>query len=168
MLIVSSLAGARPAFEAHRPAYVISLLEGDEAPPAFSGLDGARHLKLCVAREACVETISNAAKDRAREIVSFVNAWDGRGDILIHCSRGVARSTAAAYIIMCMRGGAGGETTAAKALRRAAPYADPCPLLVAYADEILGRDGEMIDAIDALAPPSPAIEAPVVTLSLAA
>ena len=60
------------------------------------------------------------------------------------------------------------ENEIARRLRQAAPYADPCPLLVAYADEIMGRDGRMIDAIDDLPPPCPEISAPTLTLHIAA
>ena len=55
-----------------------------------------------------------------------------------------------------------------KRLRAVAPHADPCPMLVTYADEILGRDGRMADAVDDLCPPSPAISAPLAMVALAA
>ncbi len=168
MLIVSSLAGAADAYRTHRPARVISLLSEEEAPPAFAGLDPANRLLLYVDRESCAETISRAAKARARDIIDFVRAWDGKGDILIHCNRGVSRSTAAAFIIMCMKEPATPEQDLLRRLRSVAPHADPCPLLVNYADELLGRDGRMTDAIDDLCPPSPAISAPVAMIKLAA
>ncbi|MBI1366077.1 MAG: hypothetical protein GC153_09010 [Alphaproteobacteria bacterium] len=168
MLIVSSLEGVRTAFATHRPKCVISLLSEDDAVPSFKTLDPAKHLKLYVERESCAATISAAAKERAREIVAFVRDWDRREDVLIHCNRGVSRSTAAAFIIMCMSAPDISEATLAAALRRAAPFADPCPMLVSYADDILDRKGRMIDAIEALPPPAPAISAPIVTLPLTA
>lgn len=168
MLIVSSLAGAAGAFRDHRPARVISLLSEDEAAPDFAGLDAGHRLLLYVDRESCGATISRAARARAREIVDFVRAWDGKGDILIHCNRGISRSTAAAFIVMCMLEPATGEQALMRRLRAVAPHADPCPMLITYADEILGRDGRMTDAVDDLGPPSPAISAPVTLVSLAA
>ena len=169
MLIVSSLAGAAEAFARHRPKAVISLLsEEEEEAPVFQGLDPMAHLLLYVERESCSETISKAATARARDIVDFVRRWDGDGDILIHCNRGVSRSTAAAFIILCMREPQTPEAELMKRLRAAAPHADPCPLLVTYADEILGRDGRMADAVDDLCPPCPAISAPVAMVKLAA
>jgi predicted protein tyrosine phosphatase len=168
MLIVSSLDAAHKAFAAYEPARVISLLSGDETVPKFEGVAPERHLSLYVERESCGRTISAAARERAGEIVDFIRKWNGDGDILIHCNRGVSRSTAAAFIIMCMRAPKEKEAALAETLRKAAPYADPCPLLVSYADELLGRDGRMVEAIEDLPPPSPAISAPLLTLPLAA
>ena len=167
MLIVSSLDGAQDAFAAHTPARVISLLSQDETAPHFDGLTPANHLHLYVERDACAETINKAAKGRAEEILSFLDQWDGAGDILIHCNRGVSRSMAAAYIIQCAKDPGADEEALATALRKAAPHADPCPLIVAHADEILDRDGRMLDAIQDITPPCADIAAPVVTLPLA-
>lgn len=168
MLIVSSLAGAADAYEKRRPAQVISLLSEEEAAPNFAGLDPARHLMLYVDRESCAATINDAARARAKKIIDFVRRWDGESDILVHCNRGVSRSTAAAYLILCMIEPTTSEAALMKRLRLAAPHADPCPLLVNYADELLGRDGRMTDALDDLCPPCPAISAPLAEVPLAA
>lgn len=153
MLIVSSLAGAPEAFAKQRPGMVISLLSEEEAAPDFPGLAATSHLLLYVERESCAETISRAARQRAKQIIDFVSGWNGAGDLLVHCNRGVSRSTAAAFIVLCMREPSASEAGLMKRLRTAAPHADPCPLLVSYADEILARDGRMIDAVDDLSPP---------------
>ncbi|MEE2691178.1 MAG: hypothetical protein VX640_06535 [Pseudomonadota bacterium] len=168
MLIVSSLSQACRAFAAHKPARVLSLLSEEEELPCFDSLPDDRHLKLYVPRESCAKSISDAAHKRAEEIVRFVNDWDGEGDILIHCNRGISRSMAAAFIILCIKEPQTSEAAHAARLRRIAPYADPCPLLVSYADDFMGREGRMLEAIEDLPPPCPAISAPVVTLPLAA
>lgn len=168
MIIVSSLAGVADAYAKHRPTRVISLLSEEELAPEFPGLDRARHLSLYVARESCAETINLAARDRAEQIIAFVNEWDGAGEILIHCNRGVSRSTAAAFIVLCMKEPKASEAALMRRLRIAAPHADPCPLMVNYADEILGRDGRMTDALDDLSPPCAAISAPIAMVKLAA
>ena len=168
MLIVSSLANAADAYARLKPGRVISLLSEDEVVPSFPGLPDDRHLKLYVARESCAASIADAAKSRAREIIDFARMWDGEGDILIHCHRGVSRSTAAAFIILCMREPETSEVTLLRRLRCAAPHADPCPLFVSYADEILGRDGRMAEALDDLCPPCAAMPAPLATVKVAA
>jgi predicted protein tyrosine phosphatase len=166
MLIISSLADACCAFARHRPSRVISLLSEDECLPCFDGLGEERHLKLYVERESCAQSISDAARTRSAEIVNFVRNWDGEGGVLVHCNRGVSRSTAAAFIIQCMRAPGARESALAATLRRAAPFADPCPLLVSYADEILGRDGRMTEAVEDLPPPCVALRAPITPMPL--
>lgn len=168
MLIVSSLAGAAEAYRKHQPKRVISLLSEEETAPVFEGLDPSMRLLLYVDRESCAESISRAASARAKEIIDFANSWDGKGDILIHCNRGVSRSTAAAFIIMCIKEPSAPESELIARLRSVAPHADPCPLLVNYADKLLGRDGRMTDAIDDLCPPCAAISAPAALVRLSA
>ncbi|GAB4522165.1 MAG: tyrosine phosphatase family protein [Amphiplicatus sp.] len=166
MLIVSSLSDACRAYAEYKPARVISLLSDDDAVPCFDALPAERHLQLYVDRESCGESINAAARRRAEDVVGFVRKWDGRGDILVHCSRGVSRSTAAAFVVMCLREPNTAEAALASRLRAAAPFADPCPLLIAYADALMGRGGRMIDAIEDLPPPIPTIRAPTVALPL--
>lgn len=168
MLIVSSLAGAAEAYARLKPGRVISLISEEEAAPVFPGLPAGRHLKLYVERESCAASIAEAARSRAKEVIEFAKDWDGTGDILIHCNRGVARSTAAAFIILCMREPQTPEAALMRRLRSAAPHADPCPLFITYADEILGREGRMADALDDLGPPCSAMPAPLATVKVAA
>ena len=165
MVIVSSLAGAAAAYARYRPAGVISIVSEEDVAPQFPDLPPERHLRLYVDRESCAAAIDAAARERAGEIVRFLNDSDPTGDVLIHCSRGVSRSTAAAYIVLCSRAAPGTEQALARKLRRAAPFADPCPLLVSYADELLGRGGRMIEAIEDLPPPASTISAPAVAIS---
>lgn len=159
MLIVCSLADAERAFAAHRPACVISLLSDGERPPAFA--PSARRLTLSADREFSADAIAAAARERAEAIVAFAKDWDGEGGVLIHCHRGISRSTAAAFIIMCVRSPHASERELAARMRKDAPHADPCPLLVSYADDLLGRGGRMIDAIEELPASRTAICAPV-------
>ena len=67
--------------------------------------------------------------------------------MLVHCWAGISRSMAATYIILCDRFGRGSELMAARAIRSRAPHAYPNALLVRHADELLGRQGRMIEAI---------------------
>lgn len=167
MLIVSSLAGAQDAFSTHNPNWVISLLSSEESAPSFDGLPVNNHLHLYLESDDCSATISTAAEARANEIINFIRGWDGAGNILIHCNRGVSRSMAAAFIILCATNPDRSERAMADILRNAAPHADPCLLMISHADEILERDGEMLDAIEEMTPPCSEIAAPTMTLPLA-
>jgi len=167
MLIVSSLSNAQDAYAAYAPVRVISLLSHDESAPHFNGLSPAHHLHLYFESDASSATMSTAAKRRAEEILRFIENWDDTGDILIHCNRGVSRSMAAAYIIMCAKASGKDEEALASDLRHAAPHADPCLMMISHADEILDRNGLMLDAVQDMPPPCADIAAPSVTLPLA-
>jgi predicted protein tyrosine phosphatase len=70
--------------------------------------------------------------------------------MLIHCWAGISRSTAAAFILACDRAGAGSEARLARMLRERAKHADPNRLMVRIGDDLLGRRGKMVDAIEAI------------------
>lgn len=172
MLIISSLENAIDSFRRHAPSRVVSLLSEDEAVPLFPGFESSRHLKLYVEQESCAAEINAAARKRAGELVEFAENWartsDHSENVLVHCKRGVARSTAAAFIILCAAEPHESESDLLARIREAAPHADPCPLFVNYADEIMGRDGRMLDALDDLGPPVTVLSAPAARVQVAA
>ena len=68
--------------------------------------------------------------------------------LLIHCHAGISRSTAAAAVLMAQFN-AGRETEAFLALLDMRPHAWPNTRMVDMADRILGRDGALLDGLDA-------------------
>ena len=70
--------------------------------------------------------------------------------MVIHCYAGISRSTAAAFVAVCVLNPAGTEAAIARALRRASPTATPNIRIVALADDVLGRRGHMVEAITAI------------------
>jgi predicted protein tyrosine phosphatase len=80
----------------------------------------------------------------------FVEGWDRREPMLIHCYAGVSRSTASAYIAVCQLSPHRDEHEIAQTLRAASPTATPNLRFVALADERLGRNGRMVSAIEAI------------------
>ena len=81
------------------------------------------------------------------ELLRFVHVWDRAEPMVIHCYAGVSRSTAAAYIAACALAPKRDEFAIARSLRLASPTASPNALLVALADDALGRRGRMREAI---------------------
>jgi predicted protein tyrosine phosphatase len=80
-------------------------------------------------------------------ILSFARSWEDRSPLLIHCWAGISRSSAAAFIVACDRN-PGCEREIAVELRLRAPFCTPNRLMIALADDLLSRDGRMVDAID--------------------
>ena len=66
--------------------------------------------------------------------------------ILCHCAAGISRSSAAAFILHCMDLGPGHEQEAARRVMASRDIAWPNLRIVTFADELLERDGAMIDA----------------------
>lgn len=84
-------------------------------------------------------------QDIAAILEFFAGMPDGR--VLVHCSAGISRSTAAAYIGLCQALGPGGERDALAAVIAARPQALPNRRIVRIADDLLGRGGEMTQVI---------------------
>jgi predicted protein tyrosine phosphatase len=90
------------------------------------------------------------ASAHVEQLISFVGRWERASPLVIHCYAGVSRSTAAAFVAVCTLNPRRSEAAIAKALRRASPTATPNIRIVALADDILGRNGRMVEAITAI------------------
>lgn len=90
------------------------------------------------------------AEAQVDELLAFVRRWDRAAPLVIHCFAGVSRSTAAAYIAACALSPGRDEAEIAQELRASSPTATPNRRLVALADAKLGREGRMLQAIDAI------------------
>lgn len=86
--------------------------------------------------------------DHVARLLNFVRVWDREHPLLIHCYAGVSRSTAAAFISACALNPDRDESEIAQVIRRSSPTATPNQRLVAVADDMLGRNGRMVTAID--------------------
>jgi predicted protein tyrosine phosphatase len=84
------------------------------------------------------------------ELLGFINRWDQREPLLIHCFAGVSRSTAAAFITACALRPQREEASIARLIRERSPTATPNARLVALADTVLARGGRMSAAASAI------------------
>ena len=82
-----------------------------------------------------------------QQVIDFARAWDGEAPMLVHCFAGISRSTASAFIVACVRQPDRDEGEIAEEIRAASVTATPNRHLVALADQLLQRDGRMVDAI---------------------
>jgi predicted protein tyrosine phosphatase len=150
-ILVGPLRQLDSLIERHRPSHVVTLLApGSEVPPCPT-IAVDRRLTLLF-HDLTAPTPPLLPPDRAtiRRLLDFATAWDERAPLLVHCWAGVSRSPAAAFILACARSAPGQELGIAQALRRASPFATPNALMVALADEALGREGRMIAAVEAI------------------
>jgi predicted protein tyrosine phosphatase len=92
-------------------------------------------------------------------LVDFVAGWHRATPLVVHCFAGISRSTAGAFIAACALNPNRDEAVIARTIRDASPTAYPNIRLVALAENLLGRRGRMIEAIEAIGPGLAAYEA---------
>jgi predicted protein tyrosine phosphatase len=147
MIYVSSLGGLN-AVASSLPSFdLLTLLSPTATARDWSGLARARHVQLAFHDivELTPDLIAPDA-DVVAAILQFGREGIAERPMLIHCWAGISRSSAAAYSIACDRN-PGYEAAIADELRKRSPYVTPNKLMVQLADEQLGRDGRMVEAI---------------------
>lgn len=153
-LLVTPLSALTAAIQFHAPSHLVSLLSPEHMIETPQGFDPSSHLKLEV--NDIVDPMAGfAAPERSHveKLLAFSRNWDARQPLLIHCWAGISRSMACAFTILCDRSGPDQEIKIAQALRKRAPHAQPNRLLVKHADDVLGRRGRMVAALNSMGPP---------------
>jgi predicted protein tyrosine phosphatase len=146
-LLVCPLEEVAQVVAARKPSHLISLLSPRAATPDPPQIAADRRLALAFNDIATpIEGLIPPTLDDIAALLAFGTRAEG-ATVLVHCWAGVSRSPAAAFVLACQRRPAGQEATIAVAMRRAAPYATPNPLIVALADQLLERGGAMRRAI---------------------
>jgi predicted protein tyrosine phosphatase len=102
-----------------------------------------------------------------QRLIDFVGAWDRKSPMVVHCFAGISRSTAGAYVAACAINPQRDEMEIAWDLRRASRTAQPNARIVSIADRLLGRDGRMVRAINAIGVGDAAIEGDPFRLDIA-
>lgn len=147
MIHVSSLSGLDDVAAALPVFDLLTLLSPSAAARDWSTLAPARHVRLAF-HDIVVPTPDLIAPDARmlQAILDFAREGVAGRPLLIHCWAGISRSSAAAYAIACDRN-PGFEADIAHELRRRSPVVTPNRLMVQLADDLLGRDGAMVEAI---------------------
>ena len=86
------------------------------------------------------------------DLLRFVRAWDRAAPLVVHCYAGISRSTAGAFVTACALNPRRDEAAIARLIRGASPTAMPNRRLVSLADRMMGRNGRMVAAIEAMGP----------------
>lgn len=92
------------------------------------------------------------AEEHVGDLLRFVRAWPRQAPLVVHCYAGISRSTAGAFVTACALNPNRDEAAIARAIRAASVTATPNARIVAHADRMLGRNGRMIAAIEAIGP----------------
>jgi len=153
-LLVTPLSGLAHTLLDHEPSHLISLLSPEHMIQTPAGFPESHHLKLGI-NDIVDPTAGTAppARVHVERLLEFSRAWDAKQPMVIHCWAGISRSMASAFTILCDRLGPDREIEIARAMRGRAPHAQPNRLLVYHADEVLGRGGRMIAALNTMGPP---------------
>lgn len=166
-IYITSLAEMPQYVRMLRPSHLISIVQPEFQPPRPAEIELLNHHRVGV------HDIWEPTPDRrliehndVDALIEFIEEWNpDRGSLLVHCFAGVSRSTATALIAHAIKSGS--PERAARELRQAAPHALPNRRVVYLADEILGFDGELIRAYEAMGQPTEAVvEAPLAELVL--
>jgi len=138
---------------AHRPSHLVTLLDPGHEIPTPGGIEANLHLRLGVHDIArLVEGYTPPDEALVTRLVAFGRGWDRARPLVIHCWAGVSRSSASAFVLACEKNPHVDEADIARELRRVSPIAWPNRLIVALADDLLGRGGRMVDAVDLIGP----------------
>ena len=151
VLIVTPLRLLPDVIAARGPSHLVSLLRPEEMIETPAGFAADRHLRIgCHDIPEPMEGLVAPDVSMVEAVLAFGRDWDATAPMLIHCWAGISRSTASAFAIACERDPSADELEIALAMRRASPSAFPNRRIVALADDILGRQGRMVEAVEAM------------------
>jgi predicted protein tyrosine phosphatase len=151
MIHVCSLARLHATVEETGARRVVTLMRDVELvrrPPTIADADHLR-LRLDDISEP-IDGYTVPAEEHIAELLTFVRRWDRAAPLVMHCYAGVSRSTAGAFVSVCALNPKRAEADIARDIRRLSPTATPNVRIVALADQMLGRNGRMVTAIEAI------------------
>jgi predicted protein tyrosine phosphatase len=159
MIHVCSLARLHDTVTETGASHIVTLLRMIDRVERPRSIAEANHLILGMDDIAVpIDGYTHPAEEHVVELIGFVQRWDRRAPLVMHCYAGISRSTAGAFIGACALNPGRDEATIARAIRGSSKTAMPNAMLVSHADRVLGRNGRMIRAVEALGPGLPATE----------
>ena len=147
-VLVCPLSEVSASVSATRASHLISLIDEDTPVVRPNSIAADNHLFLGI--NDITEPMDGMVlpgEQHVRQLIDFVGTWDADRPMVVHCFAGISRSTAAAFIAVCVTRPERDERRVAARLRSAASFATPNARLIALADGLLGRDGRMVEAI---------------------
>lgn len=125
--------------------FVVSIGDPEDHPPA-----GYRNVqnKIRLAFYDSHDHVGPNEDDVARLIEFARDIASKPSRVLAHCTAGISRSTAAAYIIYSVVLGEGREREALDRVFAQRPIASPNRRMIAIADRLLGRQGRLLRQLE--------------------
>jgi predicted protein tyrosine phosphatase len=150
-LKVCSLARLQRTVQEEDASHVLTLINA--GTPVTRPLSVPEDRHLFIAMSDIIEPLEGhiiPAEAHVRSLLSFVRSWDRARPMVVHCYAGVSRSTAAALITAAALNPGRPEAEIAGVIRASSPTATPNLKLVGVADAMLGRNGRLFDAAEAI------------------
>ena len=153
MIHVCSLARLHSTVEETGARHIVTLINDETLVLRPDCVAPEDHLFLAM-HDIAVEMDGYCApsEEHVSQLIAFAQRWHRRTPLVVHCFAGISRSTAGAYVAACALNPRRDEARIARALRAASPTAIPNARIVLLADQMLGRNGRMIEAIEAIGP----------------
>jgi predicted protein tyrosine phosphatase len=159
MIHVCSLARLHDTVAQTGASHIVTLLRTVDRVQRPDSIEKANHLILGLDDiTAPMDGYTHPAEEHVHDLIGFVQRWDRRAPVVMHCYAGISRSTAGAFIAACALNPGRDEAAIARAIRGSSKTAMPNVMLVNHADRILGRKGRMVAAVEALGPGMAALE----------
>ena len=151
MIHVCSLARLHATVEETGARRVVTLMRDVELVRRPPSIEHADHLLLRLDDiSEHLDGYTVPGEEHVAELLTFVRSWDRAAPLVVHCYAGVSRSTAGAFVAACALNPRRPETEIALDIRRLSPTATPNIRIVRLADRMLGRDGRMVAAVEAI------------------
>jgi predicted protein tyrosine phosphatase len=159
MIHVCSLAALPATVEATGARHILTVMGNVSKVMRPESVLEANHLMISM--DDIIEAADGfvvPSGEHIEQALAFIRKWDRAAPLVIHCYAGISRSTASAFMAACALNPHRDELSIARQIREASPSAYPNRLIVTLADQVLGRDGRMVRALDAMGPGNMTIE----------
>ena len=148
LVVVCPLSEVAATVDRLGASHLVSLIDVETLVPRPDSIPPENHLYLGIHDiTEPVEGLILPDEEHVRELIDFVEQWDHKQPMVVHCYAGISRSTAGAFIALCVARPERDEREIARKLRAAASFASPNPRLIELADRLLHRNGRMVRAI---------------------
>jgi predicted protein tyrosine phosphatase len=159
MIYVCSLAALPATVEATGASHVLTVMANVEQVQRPASVLDVNHLRISMDDiNEQIDGFVAPSSAHVEQALAFIRKWDRKAPLVIHCYAGISRSTASAFMAACALNPQRDENTIADQIRKASPSAYPNRLIVTLADQLLGRQGRMIRALDRMGPGNMSVE----------